>query len=449
MKELPSPWIVGLLADIAHVEMGQSPDSRFYNEHGEGLPFFQGKAEFGSLYPTVRKWCSQPTKVAEAGDILLSVRAPVGPTNLANQQCCIGRGLSAIRVTAPFSQKYLLHYFRHIEPWLAAQGTGSTFTSVSGGFLRELEVPLAPLSEQKRITDKLDTILSRVDACRKHLDRIPTILKRFRQALLAAATSGILTKEWRAEREIDASWSNGTLEFLLDGKPRNGYSPRSVDKITSVKALTLTSTTSGKFRGEYFKYIDEDIPKNSYLWLQPDDILIQRANTLEYVGSSVLYEGLPSEFIYPDLMMKARANSQILPRFLLYILQSDKVRHHFRVNATGTAGNMPKINQSTILTAPASWPIIEEQLEIVRRAEELLAYADRIESRYQAARARVDKLTPAILAKAFRGELVPQDPNDEPASVLLERIQASRLKSEAKSKPKHSRNKKISATDKN
>lgn len=296
---------------------------------------------------------------------------------------------------------------------------------VTKGKFESTEIALAPLNEQKRIADKLDSILSRMDACHERLDRIPVILKRFRQALLAAATSGILTKEWRAEREIDSSWSNGTLEFLLDGKPRNGYSPRSVDKITFVKALTLTATTSGKFRGEYFKYIDEVIPKNSHLWLQPGDILIQRANTLEYVGTSALYEGLPAEFIYPDLMMKVRANNQVLTRFLLYILQSDKVRLHFRANATGTAGNMPKINQSTVLTAPASWPIIEEQTEIVRRVESLLAYADRLEARYTPARAKVDKLIPAILAKAFRGELLSQDPNDEPANVLLERIRAA------------------------
>jgi type I restriction enzyme S subunit len=299
---------------------------------------------------------------------------------------------------------------------------------VTKGKFESTEIALAPLNEQKCIADKLDAILARVAACRERLDRIPGILKRFRQSVLAAATSGILTEEWRAERKIDASWNDGTLELLLDVKPRNGYSPRSVDKITSVKALTLTATTSGKFRGEYFKYIDEDIPKNSHLWLQPGDILIQRANTLEYVGTSVLYEGFPAEFIYPDLMMKTRANNQVLPRFLLYILQSDKVRVHFRVNATGTAGNMPKINQSTVLTAPVSWPIIEEQTEIVRRVESLFTYADRLEARYTAARAQIDKLTPAILAKAFRGELVPQDPNDEPASVLLEWIRQTQTK---------------------
>ena len=116
MSALPASWIDSPLGDISCVEMGQSPDSRFYNDRGEGLPFFQGKAEFGALYPAVRKWCSEPKKIADAGDILLSVRAPVGPTNLAKERCCIGRGLAAIRANEPIAQEYLLHFFRHIQP---------------------------------------------------------------------------------------------------------------------------------------------------------------------------------------------------------------------------------------------------------------------------------------------------------------------------------------------
>jgi len=194
-----------------------------------------------------------------------------------------------------------------------------------------------------------------------------------------------------------------------------------------VKSLTLSATTTGRFRPEHFKYIDEDIPPSSHLWLQPGDILIQRANTIEYVGISAIYDGPPNGFIYPDLMMKCRANTCILPAFLHYVLLSEPGRRYFRENATGTAGNMPKINQQTVLSAPALVPPLSEQSEIVRRVEAFFAYADRIEARYTTARAQVERLTPALLAKAFRGELVPQDPNDEPASVLLERIRAARV----------------------
>lgn len=298
---------------------------------------------------------------------------------------------------------------------------------VTKGKFESTAIDLAPFNEQKRIAVKLDAVLARVDACRDRLDRIPTILKRFRQSILAAATSGKLTDDWRAEQAFaphSPVWQKGTLANLLVGKPRNGYSPRAVEYKTSVKSLTLTATTSGRFKGEHYKYIDEEIPLGSHLWLQPGDILIQRANTLESVGISAVYDGPPSTFIYPDLMMKAKANDLVETKFLHYLLLSEPVRRHFRDNATGTAGNMPKINQPTVLTAPVTWPSREEQTEIVRRVESLFAYADRLEARYTAARAQIEKLTPATLAKAFRGELVPQDPRDEPASKLLEQLRA-------------------------
>jgi hypothetical protein len=198
--------------------------------------------------------------------------------------------------------------------------------------------------------------------------------------------------------------------------------------------LTLTATTSGRFNPTHIKYINEQIPKDSHLWLEPDDILIQRANTLEYVGVSAIYDGPPKGYIYPDLMMKCRANSRILTKFLYYLLSSNGVRSYFRANATGTTGNMPKINQQIVISAPVCVPPIDEQQEIVRRVEILFAYVDRIETHYQNALMKVERLTPVLLNKAFHGELVLQDPNDEPASVLLEKIQAEkvRMKSEQK-----------------
>ena len=97
-NKIPKHWQVKKLGEVCKIILGQSPPSDTYNTTGTGLPFFQGKAEFTELYPIVEKWCSSPNKIAEPNDILLSVRAPVGALNIANQKCCIGRGLAAIRI---------------------------------------------------------------------------------------------------------------------------------------------------------------------------------------------------------------------------------------------------------------------------------------------------------------------------------------------------------------
>src|SRR5216683_900940 len=136
-------WAIRKIGDCADVQMGQSPPGETYNSEGIGLPFFQGKAEFGEEYPMAVKWCSQPTRIAESGDILLSVRAPVGPTNFALEKCCIGRGLAAIRAKPQAcNQRYLRYYLKRFEADIAARGVGSTFPAINRSDIERLELPL-------------------------------------------------------------------------------------------------------------------------------------------------------------------------------------------------------------------------------------------------------------------------------------------------------------------
>ena len=138
------------LKDVCEVIAGQSPPSSTYNKDGDGMPFFQGKADFGELYPTVRYWCNDPKKLAKPNDILFSVRAPVGPTNINKIEACIGRGIAAIRCK-DIELNYLLHYLRGNEVKIASLGTGSTFKAITIGTLKDIKIPLPPLYQQKKI----------------------------------------------------------------------------------------------------------------------------------------------------------------------------------------------------------------------------------------------------------------------------------------------------------
>src|SRR5258708_14062520 len=151
------------LSKVAQIMMGQSPPSSSYNLRGPGLPFFQGKADFGDLYAKVRVFCTDPLKVAEAGDILISVRAPVGPTNINLEKSCIGRGLAAIRCHKQLDTKHLLYFLRFYEPKLAQISTGSTFGAISRDDLENIRVPIPPPPEQRRIA----AILVKADRLRR------------------------------------------------------------------------------------------------------------------------------------------------------------------------------------------------------------------------------------------------------------------------------------------
>ena len=307
--------------------------------------------------------------------------------------------------------------------------TGSAQPQITIEKLNELEIPIAPYAEQQRIVAKLDSLFEKIEINKKRLEKIPQILKRFRQSVLAAAIKGRLTTQWRFESGCTEDWENTTLFDVIEGKAKNGYSAKPVNYETPFRVLTLTATTSGIFKPEHFKYFDEKIDPNSEFWIQPNDILIQRGNTLEYVGVSAVYEGETNKLIYPDLMIRVRASEKILTKYLYYVLSAEKSRNYLRERATGTAGNMPKINQPTLNSLPIELPSKREQEEIVKRVEKLFSFADKVESRYLKAKAQLDKLHQSILAKAFRGELVPQDPEDEPANLLLERIlTAKRMK---------------------
>ena len=155
---LPKEWRVVRLGEVAAILMGQSPPSESYNSEGIGLPFLQGKAEFGEVYPTPIKWCSRPLRISPPGAILLSVRAPVGDVNLAPFQCCIGRGLAAICANEKVDTAFLFHWLRLAKPKLEEHGTGTTFQSINRNVLENFPILLPPLPEQRAIAHVLRTV---------------------------------------------------------------------------------------------------------------------------------------------------------------------------------------------------------------------------------------------------------------------------------------------------
>ena len=164
--------------EVCIINMGQSPDSSTYNKNENGLPFFQGNADFGVQYPEIRMWCSEPTKVAQEGDILISVRAPIGAMNIANCECCIGRGLAALTVKKDVCErKYLWYALSNKVEELNAKGTGSTFKAINKKILEETEIPLPPLDEQRKIAAVLDKVSDLIARRRQQLDKLDEMVK--------------------------------------------------------------------------------------------------------------------------------------------------------------------------------------------------------------------------------------------------------------------------------
>ena len=185
-------WSTKKLCEVCEINMGQSPSSSTYNENRDGLPFFQGKKDYGEKYPTPRIWCSNPIKVVEPGDILISVRAPVGALNIAKEKSCIGRVLTGLRAKKELDQDFLFHFLKLKEEDISNLGTGSTFTAISKKDLENLKIPLPPLPEQKKIVARLDVLSEKVQKLQALQDETERDLKALKRAILERAFKGEL-----------------------------------------------------------------------------------------------------------------------------------------------------------------------------------------------------------------------------------------------------------------
>ena len=166
------------LDQICQLNMGQSPDSSSYNETGNGMPFFQGNADFGKVHPKTRVWCSTPTKIAHVGDILISVRAPIGALNIADRECCIGRGLAALTVNEELCIKdYLWYAITSKVDELNNKGTGSTFKAISKSILAETDIPLPSLEKQLKIAEELTNVDKMIALRKEQLAKLDQLVK--------------------------------------------------------------------------------------------------------------------------------------------------------------------------------------------------------------------------------------------------------------------------------
>ncbi len=204
--------------------------------------------------------------------------------------------------------------------------------------------------------------------------------------------------------DLPEGWVWCRLGTIIVQSPKNGLSLRPVAYPTDVKSLKLGATTYGKFDPSKYKYLDIKISPDSHYWLKNGDILIQRSNSKEYVGVSVIYDGKDNEFVYPDLMMKIRVLDYLNNNFIHRSLSSYYIRKYYREMAKGSQQSMPKINQKTVELTLIPLPPFSEQQAIVEKVDRLMAKIDALEEQVKNRKAQAERLMQAVLREAFNGE---------------------------------------------
>lgn len=415
MSELPDNWTSTKFMDVLDIQGGtQPPKSTFQYEPQDGYIQLLQIRDFGERpVPTYIRDTNALKKCTEQDILIARYGASLGRI-LTGLSGAYNVAMAKVDIPEEIHSRFV-YYLLRSEIFQAPLRLVSR--SAQNGFnkqdLAEFEIPLAPLAEQKRIADKLDALLARVDRCRARLERVPLILKRFRQAVLAAATSGQLTET----EQDDVVPFKKAIQFLKTGP--FGSALHKADYISGgIPLVNPMHINDGVITPSIDMSISEaKADQLKEFRLSKGDIVLGRRGQMgrcALVGSKEIgwLCGSGSMFMHP--------NEHVLPEYLQIFLSSPGCVQALEADAVGST--MVNLNQQILLGLKIRIPPLEEQHEIVRRVDILFAYADRLALRYQAARAQVERLTPALLAKAFRGELVPQDPTDEPAALLLERI---------------------------
>lgn len=420
MKERPRGWVEAKFGELLELKYGKALPGKVRDGHG--FPVFGSNGIVGNhSVPLTNSETLIVGRKGSVGEVQYSA-GPCSPIDTTYYVDCLW-GM-------PF--RFWLYYLRHLT--LQDLNKATAVPGLSREDVYRLPIHLAPLNEQKRIADKLDVLLARVEACRDRLVRLPQILKRFRQVVLAAATSGALTDEWREKRKIKTASAKMLSEVVtLKTGPfgsvlhKEDYVENGVPVINPMHINNgrITPTSSISISARKADELKE-------FRLKKGDVIIARRGVM---GRCAVVTEVEDNWVCGTGSMVLRSTKDLVSAYLQICLSSPDVVATLEQQSVGST--MINLNQGILLALEILIPPISEQHEIVRRVEILFAFADRLEARYTAARAQVENMTPALLAKAFRGELVPQDPNDEPASDLLKRIKEQKTNEpEQKRKPR-------------
>ncbi len=299
-------------------------------------------------------------------------------------------------------------YWRQIE----AVTSGITLANINAKKLAAIRMPMAPLPEQERIVCAIEEQFLLIDAAERSLKSALERLSSFPSRVIDQATN---------------AWSTKPLGDLIREPLRNGHSARRAAG-GDMPVFTLTAVTARDFSERNTKMTAANPGRIQGLWAEPGDIFIERSNTPDLVGTAALYDGPRGRAIFPDLLIRVRVSDALLPAFAELALRSSRIRRYFRQAAKGIAGSMPKIDQETVLRAEIPIPPVDAQQRILEEADRQLTLLGAMRDAVDRAISRSSRLRRSVLEQAFAGQLVPQDPTDEPANALLARMGTGRTR---------------------
>ena len=319
------------LKDVCKINMGQSPNSSSYNDYGDGMPFFQGNADFGERYPITRVWCNTPTKIAQAEDILISVRAPIGALNYAKEECCIGRGLAAITPDRnKVSQDFIYWALKGKKAELNDKGNGSTFKAISRKILEETMIPDINFEQQHKCAENLEKIYGIIQNRRKELLALDDLIKARFVEMFGDAVANPMNWPIKELKDLSVQINSGNT-------PKGGSENYVEEGIAFFRSQNVWKDC---LKMDDIAYIDEEThAKMKRSSLKQGDILMTKTGRINTENSSLgraaLYMGEDDMANVNGHVYFIRLKPEVNNKFVLRILVSDEYRDLIRSVCVG------------------------------------------------------------------------------------------------------------------
>lgn len=451
MSVLPQGWAETTIGEIGQWGSGGTPKSDIKSYYGGSIPWIRsgdlpdGPIVSHEISISEEGLANSSAKWVPEGAVLIAMYgATIGKLGISTYPVTTNQAIAFCAVNSAVDPRFLLHGLAAKKQDLVEMGQGGAQPNISQQLLKTVEFPLPPLPEQRRIVEKVDGLTARTARAREELGRIPTLIARYKQRLLSMAFSGELTTDWRKREGLSAkrithsnalwespaawAWKRvdevGNVGLGRQRSPKNHYGPdmrpylRSANitwngiDISDVKEMNFDAKDFERFQLKY-----------------GDVLLNEGSGSAKEVGKPAIWRDEIPDCCFQNTVLRVQPETSSSEYLYWYFLLT-ALSERFVDSTKGM--NIQHISKGGLARYMVPVPSSEEQAEIVRHIESAFGWLDRVANDHAVAARFLPKLDAAVLAKAFRGELVPQDPKDEPASKLLERIKVERAASPKK-----------------
>lgn len=415
---LPENWRWVRLGEIAEITMGQSPKGEDTTEEKTEFGLIGGAADMGKLYPQITRYTYKPTKLSRKDDIILSIRATLGRPILSDGVYCLGRGVAAIS-SVYVSRMLLRLFFINFEQYLYDVSTGSTFAQVNSSQLKNMFFPLPPLSEQERIVNKIESLFTKLDEAKEKTEAVVDGFENRKAAILHQAFSGQLTEKWRQEHGVKKeSWREKKIGELCVVNPSKIDTKGLPDEIeVSFYPMASVSDLYGEVVEPKTRKLKE-VRKGFTNFVEGDVVFAKITPCMEN-GKSAIIKKLVNDIGYGTTEFYVlRCNEKLFNRYLYHLVRSRVFRERAKAVMVGAVGQQ-RVPKSFLEEYKISIPSFEEQIEIVRLLDDFLAKEERAKELAENVIEQIELMKKSILARAFRGELGTNQPEEENAEEML------------------------------